>query len=434
MSDRSDDRRATFIVVGLIAGVVIGLALRGVSSVAPSSASSVAWLATEVLDPFGQIFLRLLFFVVVPLVFCSLALGVLQLGRVDRLGPLAAKTFSLFALNMGVGVTLGLLFMNIAQPGSGMDPAMREQLLLEQAGTVETLQTRSATAGLDQLSFRSLVEMFMPRNLLGAVIGFQILPLILFALLFGAAGTGLKQDQQEKLGAMLQIVAALMTRIVHWALLLAPYAVAALLASVVAKFGASFLSNLLFFALGVIGVMALHLFGTMTFVLKVFTRRSPAEFFRAVRVVLVTAFSTSSSSATLPTSLQVTTERLGVSRSTAGFVLPLGATLNMSGTALYEGCVVLFVAQVYGVDLGLAQQITLLVLTVLSAVAVAGIPGASLPLIMGLLATFGVPPEGIALVLGVDRILDMARTTLNVGADLVTACVVDEWSRRPHDC
>ncbi|MDW8310958.1 MAG: cation:dicarboxylase symporter family transporter, partial [Verrucomicrobiales bacterium] len=160
--------------------------------------------------------------------------------------------------------------------------------------------------------------------------------------------------------------------------------------------------------------------------LKWLSRRSPWEFFRAIRAVMVTAFSTSSSSATLPASLQAARENLGISASTAGFVLPLGATMNMSGTALYEGCVVLFVAQVYGIELGVAQQLTLLVLAVLTAVAVASVPGGSLPLIVGLLAQFGLPPEGIALVLGVDRLLDMARTVLNVSADLVTACIVDE--------
>ena len=143
--------------------------------------------------------------------------------------------------------------------------------------------------------------------------------------------------------------------------------------------------------------------------------------------MLVTAFSTSSSSATLPTTIAVTQENLGVRTGTAGFVLPLGATMNMSGTALYEGCVILFIAQAFDVNLSLWNQITLLVFTVLSAVAVAGIPGASIPVMIGLCRGFGIPPEGIALILGVDRLLDMARTTLNVGADMVTACIVDRW-------
>jgi DAACS family dicarboxylate/amino acid:cation (Na+ or H+) symporter len=169
----------------------------------------------------------------------------------------------------------------------------------------------------------------------------------------------------------------------------------------------------------------LHLFGTMSLWIKFWAKRSPAQAWRDLRAVLITAFSTSSSNATLPASLACAKDTLKVRPSVAGFVIPLGATMNMSGTALYEGCVVLFVAQVFGVDLSVGQQVTLLLLSVLSAVAVAGIPGGSLPLIAGLLTTFGIPPEGIGIVLGIDRILDMTRTMVNVGADLITAMVVD---------
>jgi DAACS family dicarboxylate/amino acid:cation (Na+ or H+) symporter len=236
----------------------------------------------------------------------------------------------------------------------------------------------------------------------------------------------LPDAQRVKLQSGLEILCALMTSLVHYALLIAPLAVPAMLFSVIIKVGANIVTALASFVALCLGAMALHLFGTMSLWIRLFTRRRVKEFFRAVRVVLVTAFSTSSSNATLPTSLQVCREELGVSPGVAGFVLPLGATINMSGTALYEGCVVLFVAQIYGIPLNLGTQITLLLLSVLSAVAVAGIPGGSLPLIAGLLASFGVPPEGLAIIIGADRILDMARTTLNVAADLVTAVIVDE--------
>jgi DAACS family dicarboxylate/amino acid:cation (Na+ or H+) symporter len=289
-----------------------------------------------------------------------------------------------------------------------------------------TQQVQAAAASRPGLSLNGLVEMFMPRNLLKSVVEFQLLPLILFALLLGAAGTQLREPHRAHLQTVLNIVVELMMWIVRWAMLLAPYAVPAIVFSTVTKFGAEFLQSLALFVMGTLAAMTLHLFGTMSVLLKWFTRRSPRAFFKAIRAILATAFSTSSSNATLPTSLQVAQRNLGISASTAGFVLPLGATMNMSGTALYEGCVVLFVAQVYGIDLGLAQQITLLLLAVLSAVAVAGIPGASLPLIVGLLLNFGLPPEGIALILGVDRLLDMARTVLNVTADVVTACIVDD--------
>jgi DAACS family dicarboxylate/amino acid:cation (Na+ or H+) symporter len=228
----------------------------------------------------------------------------------------------------------------------------------------------------------------------------------------------------------LETVSDLMTGIVHFALRLAPYAVPAMIFSVVVKVGIDILLALGLFVLGCVAMLLLHLFGTMSIWLKFLARRNPVEFFRQIKDVLVTAFSTSSSSATLPAALAVARERLGISPSTAGFVLPLGTTMNMSGTALYEGCVVLFVAQVFGVHLDIAQQATLVFLSVLSAVAVAAIPGGSLPLIAGLLVAFGIPPEGIGIILGVDRILDMTRTMTNVGSDMVTTAVVD--SRQPR--
>lgn len=420
----SPDRLTTRIMWGLVIGLVLGLAARGLAGRFPGLLPPLNWLATEVLDPFGRVFLRLLFFVVVPLVFASLALGVVQLGRLDKLGPLAARTFALFALNMVVGVALALLMMNLLRPGASVDEASRQQMLQEFGELAKAAQERAAQR--QTLSFAVLVDLFMPPNLLKAVVDFQVLPLILFALLVGAAGTQLPEDPRRRFQSGLEIVTALSTRIVHFALLLAPFAVPAMVFSAVTKFGFGLVRALAWFVAGVLLVMALHLFGTMSVLLKTLTRRSPRRFFGAVRTILVTAFSTSSSNATLPTSLQVSREQLGVSPSTAGFVLPLGATMNMSGTALYEGCVVLFVAQVYGVHLALGQQVTLLVLAVLSAVAVAGIPGGSLPLIIGLLTNFGLPAEGIALILGIDRLLDMARTTVNVGADVVTACIVDE--------
>jgi Na+/H+-dicarboxylate symporter len=425
------ERLAQRILWGLLAGVAFGLAARWLMALAPESEPAIRWLGREALDPFGQIFLRLLFFVVIPLVFGSLALGIVQLQRLERLGPLAGRTFLLFGVNMAAGVALGLLMMNLLQPGAQIDESTRDQLLAEYHGAVETLQTRASEQ--DRISFRLLVEMFMPRNLLQSVVEFQLLPLILFALLIGAAAAQLPETPRLQTAAALQVMVDIMTRIVHYALRLAPYAVAALVASVIIVAGAQVLKPLLSFVGGVLLVMAIHLFGTLTLLLRLFTNRSPRQFFRAVRAVLVTAFSTSSSSATLPTSLQVSRDLLRVSPSTGGFVLPLGATLNMSGTALYEGCVVLFVAQVYGIELSLAQQVTLLLLAVLSAVAVAGIPGGSLPLIIALLVNFGLPPEGIALILGFDRILDMARTTVNVGADLVTACIVDQQMQPAAD-
>ena len=422
------------ILVGLVVGVVAGIGTLALGKISPDSLEFMRKVSTNVLDPFGQIFLRMLFFVVIPLVFASLATGIVQLGRLDRLGPLAGRTFTLFFLNMAIGVGLGLIMMNVLQPGNHLDPAAKTRLLAEFGGAAQ--KHISAGAASPSMNFMAIVEMFMPKNLFGAVVGQtkttigDVLPLILFAILVGAVATQLAAEKRQKIQDMLEIVSELMTGIVHFALRLAPYAVPAMIYSVIVKIGLDILVALGVFALGCVFVMLLHLFGTMSIWLKVWTDRSPIQFWKDTRAVLVTAFSTSSSNATLPAALECAKGTLGLRPSVAGFVLPLGTTMNMSGTALYEGCVVLFVAQVFGVDLSAGQQLTLLLLSVLSAVAVAGIPGGSLPLIAGLLATFGIPPEGIGIVLGVDRVLDMVRTMTNVGSDVVTTVVVDAQEGR----
>lgn len=425
---------ATRILWGLIIGVVAAVVTLGIGEFHPATLGIAQRVSSAVLDPFGQIFLRMLFFVVIPLVFASLASGVAQLGRLDRLGPLAWRTFALFTANMLTGVVLGLLMMNLLQPGHHLAPAAKD-LLMQQYGSnaQQAVERSQAQPGM---TLTMLVDMFMPRNLLDAFVGNNrsalgdVLPLIVFAILVGAAATQLDDAKRLKLQAALDLVSDVMTGIVGFALRLAPYAVPAMIYSVIVKVGPGILLTLSVFVIGCILALALQLFGTMSVWLRVFTKRSPLTYFRQIRPLLVTAFSTSSSSASLPASLALARDELKLAPSTAGFVLPLGATMNMSGTALFEGCVVLFVAQTFGVELSLSQQFVLMLLSVLSAVAVAGIPGGSLPLIAGLLATFGVPPEGIGIVLGVDRVLDMLRTTVNVGSDIVSATVVDAQVRK----
>jgi DAACS family dicarboxylate/amino acid:cation (Na+ or H+) symporter len=429
MVRNSESRLANRILLGLALGAVAGVIVLAIGSAAPAVLDGARWFATTVCDPLGQVFLRMLFFVVIPLVFASLASGVVQLGELADLGPLAGRTFTLFFMNMAIAATLGLVMMNVLQPGSRLDEETSTRLIQEYSGQAQQHVARSAER--PAMTPATAVEMFMPRNMFGAFVGNQrnmlgdVLPLIVFAILVGAAGLKLPRERRQRFQESLETVNELMTGIVHFALKLAPYAVPAMIFSVVVKVGFDIIIALGLFVFGCVAMLLLHLFGTMSLWLKFLAKRSPAEFFRDIKDVLVTAFSTSSSSATLPAALAAARERLGVSPSTAGFVLPLGTTMNMSGTALFEGCVVLFVAQVFGVHLDLAQQVTLVLLSVLSAVAVAAIPGGSLPLIAGLLATFGIPPEGIGIVIGVDRILDMTRTMTNVGSDVVTTVVVD---------
>ncbi|MFZ9708549.1 MAG: dicarboxylate/amino acid:cation symporter [Steroidobacteraceae bacterium] len=430
----SDPRLANRILIGLIVGAVAGALTLILGEAFPALLEGARVVSTQVFDPLGQIFLRLLFFVVMPLVFASLAAGVVQLGDLARLGPLSARTFTLFFLNMSIACVLGLVMMNVLQPGGAIDPDTQSRLVAEYGGdTAKIMQKQAEQPGM---SMQTVVDMFMPRNLLGAITGNQrgtlgeVLPLILFAILIGAAAIRLGQQRRQQLQSGLELIAEIMTGIVQFALRLAPYAVPAMIYSVVVKIGWDILVALGLFVIGCLVVMFIHLFGTMSIWLRWLSRYRPMDFWRTVRPVLVTAFSTSSSSATLPAALASARNDLGMKPTTAGFVLPLGTTMNMAGTALYEGCVVLFVAQVFGVHLGFGEQVTLLLLAVLGAVAAAGIPGGSLPIIAGLLITFGVPPEGIGIVLGADRLLDMTRTMVNVGADMVTTAVVDSMERK----
>jgi DAACS family dicarboxylate/amino acid:cation (Na+ or H+) symporter len=427
----SDPKLANRILTGLAVGALAGIAVLLIGARAPALLEGARALSTAVFDPLGQVFLRMLFFVVMPLVFASLAAGVAQLGQLSRLGPLAGRTFTLFFLNMSVAVLLGMVMMNVVQPGAAVDADTKARLVAEYGGASAKHIERQAQQ--PDMNAQTLVDMFMPRNLFGAFVGNdrgtlgEVLPLILFAILVGAAATRLAERQRLQLQSGLELVTELMTGIVQFALRLAPYAVPAMIFSVIVKIGWDILIALGVFVIGCIVVMLLHLFGTMSVWLRFFSRYKPAEFWRMARPVLVTAFSTSSSNATLPAALAVARDKMLIRPTTAGFVLPLGTTMNMAGTALYEGCVVLFVAQVFGVPLDLGQQVTLLLLAVLGAVAVAGIPGGSLPIIAGLLITFGIPPEGIGIVLGADRLLDMTRTMVNVGADLATTAVVDSF-------
>ena len=425
----SETALARRILIGLATGVVAGVVTLLIAPFIPRLLPQAQWLARNVLDPFGQVFLRLLFFVVVPLIFASLVNGVLQMGDMRRFGPLAARTFTLFFFNMAIAAALGLALMNVLAPGERLSEPARTRLIEEYA------VVGASAAGPTQapsLTPASIVDMFMPRNLLGAITGTErgmigeTLPLILFAILIGvAAATRLDPERRAGLQRGLDTLSRLMTSIVQLALRLAPYAVPALMYSVIVKVGLDILAVLAIFVLGCIAMLLLHLFGTMSIWLRLWTAHRPRAFFSAIRDVLTVAFSTSSSLATLPSAMVAARERLGISPTTTGFVLPMGTTMNMSGTALYEGCVVLFVAQVFGVDLSFGQQVTLLLLAVLSAVAVSGIPGGALPLIAGLLVAFGLPPESIGIVLGIEGLLGATRTMVNVGSDIATAAVVD---------
>jgi DAACS family dicarboxylate/amino acid:cation (Na+ or H+) symporter len=368
------------------------------------------------------VWLNALIMVVIPLVLSTLALGIVGLGDVKRLGRIGLLTFMTFLSLTAVGTVLGLFLVNVIRPGAGLDPAVRDSLL-------QTYQGQSTQMmGLAQggLSINTFVN-FVPRNPVSSMANGEMLAVIVFALFIGVALTTISLEKAKPLVSVLESVAAVTIRIIEMVMRFAPYAVFFLILSVTARFGLSLLAMLAGYVVTVIGGLLIFLLVGYPLALALVARRSPLEFFRRARIVMITAFSTSSSNATLPTTLRVTEEELKVPRQIAGFVIPLGATANMNGTALFEGVTVLFIAQVFGQNLTLAQQIIVVLMSVVTAIGTAGVPGGSIPLLMMVLQMVGVPVEGIAIVIGVDRILDMCRTTVNVTGDMVTATIVDRF-------
>lgn len=410
----------TKILLGMILGILTGLAANFSRAALAESLGfdGVALLITYALEPLGKVFLNLLLMTVVPLVFASLALGVAQLGDLRKLGRIGLKTLAYFVLTMSLAVVIGLTLVNVVQPGAGLPEETRERLVKEYGKEASEKTGKKTEFGVQ--TFVNIV----PSNPLRAAVDMDMLAVICFALLVGAGLTVITPERSQLLVQGLEGLNELMLFIIGLAMRLAPYGVFAFLFRATANFGFDLLKPLGLYVVVVLVGLAIQMFGSFSVLVAVFSRINPVEFFRRVRVVILTAFSTSSSNATLPTSIKVTEEDLGVPPKVAGFVLPLGATMNMNGTALFEGVTVVFLAQVYGVSLSLQQQLIVVVLSVLTAIGAAGVPGGSLPLIIMVMTSVGVPAEGIAIILGVDRLLDMCRTTLNVVGDVTAATYI----------
>jgi DAACS family dicarboxylate/amino acid:cation (Na+ or H+) symporter len=323
-------------------------------------------------------------------------------------------------ITTGLAVVLGLALANTIRPGLGLDPVIRAGLMEQYASDAAS---RMETAQTNQFGINTFINI-VPRNPVDAAAKGEMLGVIFFTLLFGVALTRLPRTVAEPVMKVLDGTARAVIEIIGFAMKIAPFGVAGLIFAVTARFGWEVLRSLSVFVIMVLVGLALHLLVTLGILAKVMGRISPREFFSRGRFAMITAFSTSSSNATMPTSLRTAEEEFGVPREVAGFVIPLGATMNMNGTALFEGMTVLFLAQVFGVELSLGSQLIVVVMAIITAIGAAGVPGGSIPLLVMVLIMVGVPGEGIALVLGVDRILDMARTVPNVMGDILTSIVV----------
>jgi DAACS family dicarboxylate/amino acid:cation (Na+ or H+) symporter len=406
------------ILIGLVLGAALGVTANRVVQNLPEWQGTLAWLLRHVVDPIGEIFRRLLVLVVVPLVFSSLAVGVARLGDLGKLGRVGAKTFGYFLITTAFAVVIGLLLVQGIAPGKQLNVETREGLQQQFGQAAGERLSKPTEFGIG--TFVNIV----PDNPLKAAVEMQMLSVIFVALLVGIGLTRLNPEKARPVQAVLEGVGDLTIFIIHVAMKLAPYGVFALIFSTSARFGFDLLQSLGLYVLTVLIGLGIQMFGVFPLLVSLLGRMNPWQFFRKIRAVILTAFSTSSSSATLPTSLAVAQEELQAPRPLAGFVLPLGATMNMNGTALFEGVTVLFLCQVFGRDLLLSQQLIVIILSVLIAVGAAGVPGGSIPLLGMVLATVGLEPGAIAIILGVDRLLDMCRTTVNVVGDLTALVIV----------
>lgn len=409
---RSDPAR---IVAALVLGAVFG-------ALVPAGAGLGRLTAGAAVAFAGDLFLRLLQMVVVPLVATSIITSVARLGRDKAFARLGLKTIAYFAATTLLAATLGLVVMNLARPGD-VPPDVSAKL---RASVPESIG--EAGAALDRKSAADLADVVsraVPRNIVAAMSdNREMLAVIFFALLFGFFSGRLPDGRRETFQGFWESANDVMLAITHGVMRVAPAGIFALIARTVQQSGGAVLGPLALFFACVAGALAIHMFVTLAVLMRALGGFRPWRHYRAMAPALLTAFSTASSSATLPVTLECLEKNAKVSPRIAGFVTPLGATVNMDGTALYECAVVMFIAQLYGISLDIPQQVLVVVLALLTSVGVAGIPAASLVAIVIILQAVGLPLEAVAIVMATDRILDMMRTAVNVFGDSCGAAII----------
>ncbi len=406
------------VLLGFMLGTIVGL-------VAHATAADAAWVKTTidyVTQPFGQIFLNLLFMLVVPLMFSALVLGVAELGDIASLGRLGWKTLNYTAVVTALAVGIGLLCVNLLQPGTHMDPALVEQAM-------SNAKTGEIISKGNELRLMDLLVNIVPHNIVNAMgDDSKKLGIVFFALMIGI---GLVMKPTAGTTAFKNAVQGLFEVCMHLIgmfIKLAPFAVAAFMFNLTARLGWDVIQSLMWFVVTVLLALAIHGFVVLPLWVRLLGGMPVRTFFRGTQEATLTAFATASSSATLPVTLRVAEENLKLPRKVSRFVLTVGASANHHGTALFEGITVLFLAQVYGLHLGMPQQLMVLLLCILGGIGTAGIPSGSLPVIAMICGIIGIKPEGIGIILGVNTFLDMCRTSLNVTGDLATAVVVSHRS------
>jgi Na+/H+-dicarboxylate symporter len=410
------------IIIGIIAGIVVGLIIND-SFVIPGLAEldfikkAFAYVFNPLIGPVGDIFIKLLKMIIVPLIIASMVVGVSRVGDIRKLGGLGGKTFVFYITTTFASVFVGLVAVNIIRPGLGT-PGLGGEV-------PDVLRT--------QVGIGTVLLNMVPENPVRAMAEMQILPLIVFSLLLGAVLTTIG-TKAKPLIDLFESLNEAMLKLTGWIIQLLPIGVFALIASVVAQTGPGIFANLGKYMLTVVLGLCFHALVTLPLLLKMIGGANPRKYFERIAPAFTTAFSTASSSATLPLTMDCVETKAGVPRRISSFVLPLGATINMDGTALYESVAAVFIAQVYGIDLSFGQQVLIFLTATLAAIGAAGIPSAGLVTMAIVLNAVGLPLEGIGIILAVDRILDMCRTSVNVWGDTVGCVVVARLSgQKPQD-
>ncbi len=417
------------LAVGLICGVIVNYFVIGDVGKRLGYEAGLNSFIKNFSEPVGQLFLNLLLMIVVPLVFSSLIVGVAGIGDIRKLGRVGAKSFAYCLIISAISVVIGLGLANTIRPGDRINPETKvklEEKYKDDAAKRVADQKKVDEAAKADSPLMSAVKTIVPKNVFNSIAGENpsMLHIMFFALIIGVAVTLLPSRISAPFVSFMEATFAITSKIIDMIMKVAPYAVACLIFNNVSLFGLDLIYSLGWFIATVLLGLGIHFFGVYSLSVALLSRINPLVFFSKVRTVILTAFSTSSSNATLPTALRVSEENLNVPKEINSFVLTVGATANQNGTALYEGVTVLFLAQLAGVQLDLATQLMVVYLAILGGIGTAGVPSGSIPFIIGILAMIGVNPALIAIILGVDRILDMCRTTLNVVGDITAATFV----------
>ena len=414
------------IIIGLVLGTIYGIA---------SAINGWSDFTSNFISPFGTIFLNLLKLIAVPLVVSSLITGVASLSDTRKLSRIGWKTIALYISTTAVAVSIGLILVNVLEPGAGIPEDFQESLSQEYVDKAASKQDLASSVQNNRGPLQPLVDM-VPSNMFSAASNnSNMLQIVFISIIFGIALIGIDRKFSQPVLAFLEGINQMIIKLVEMIMYFAPYGVFALIAKTISSVSGdvsqigSILSALLFYMGVVVSGLFIHMSLTYLTILKMFTNMDLKHFFKSMAPVQLLAFSTSSSGATLPVTMKRCEKDLGVSEEISSFVLPLGATINMDGTALYQGVAAVFIAQAIGMDLTFVDQFTIVATAVLASIGTAAVPGAGIIMLVIILEAINVPSQGIALILGVDRILDMIRTATNVTGDATVACAMDSLEK-----